>query len=588
MKKLFCLLLNLCLLACIMGGCRSDSATSSDGSSDTTPLEVDFAQTDSEMMTERDRETEFDTSDAVTIKLNGSSATSSSNSVKISGSNVTITEEATYVISGKLSNGSIIVDADKDAKPQLVLSGADITGKGCAPIYIADADKVFITLADGTSNTLSNEDGFTAIDGDNIDGAIFSKQDLTLNGSGSLTVTSPKGCGIVCKDNLVITGGNYTINSSSHGIDANDSIRIADADITIDTGKDGFHAENSDNASLGFIYISSGNMNIESEGDGISAASYIQLENGDISILSGGGSVNSSKQTSDGWGGFMGGRGMPNTTSSENSTSIKGIKSGGGMLISNGNITIDSADDALHSNSSITINGGTFEIASGDDGVHADETLSVTAGTINITECYEGLEALDVSMLGGTISLVASDDGINAAGGNDESGTGGMRGGDNFGGRGPMGGGGMSSSSNGSVTISGGKLHIKASGDGIDANGTLTISGGHITVCGPTQGDTATLDYDNSAIITGGTFIGTGASGMAQSFSDSKQGVLAVSVGNQSAGTAVTVKDKGGKVLLSYTPELSFAVVIFSSPEITSGTTYSITVGSNSGEIEAE
>ena len=146
----------------------------------------------------------------------------------------------------------------------------------------------------------------------------------------------------------------------------------------------------------------------------------------------------------------------------------------------------------------------------------------------------------------------------------------------------------MSANSNGSIKISSGTVYINSSGDGLDANGSLEISGGNITVVGPTQGDTATLDYDSSGIITGGTFIGTGASGgMAQSFSDSKQGVIAVSVGNQSAGTEIIVKDSGGKTLITHKPELDFAVVIFSSPDVKKGKSYTITVGSESGEFEA-
>lgn len=140
---------------------------------------------------------------------------------------------------------------------------------------------------------------------------------------------------------------------------------------------------------------------------------------------------------------------------------MKGLKAAGSIRITGGSFSIDSADDAVHSNASITINGGTFEIATGDDGVHADETLTVTDGTIDISVSYEGLEALDVCIEGGDISLVADDDGLNAAGGTDSSGTSGG-----------------SSSSNGSISISGGNLHITASGDGIDANGSLTISGG--------------------------------------------------------------------------------------------------------------
>ena len=241
----------------------------------------------------------------------------------------------------------------------------------------------------------------------------------------------------------------------------------------------------------------------------------------------------------------------------------------------------------------ILSNGGTFTAASGDDAFHGEETLTVTAGTIDITESYEGLEALDIRVEGGDITLVASDDGLNAAGGTDSSGTTGGRDGRFGGGPGGNGGGtggnggGMSSSWDGSIVISGGSLQINASGDGIDANGSVTISGGYTVVTGPTQGDTATLDYDVSAVITGGTFIGTGASGMAQTFSDSEQGVVSVSTGSQSAGTAVTLADQEGNTLITCTPEESFQVVILSSPDLVSGETYTVTVGKASAEVEA-
>jgi hypothetical protein len=150
--------------------------------------------------------------------------------------------------------------------------------------------------------------------------------------------------------------------------------------------------------------------------------------------------------------------------------------------------------------------------------------------------------------------------------------------------------GGMSSGGNGSIQVSGGTLSVTASGDGMDANGTLEISGGHITVEGPTQGDTATLDYDVSGIITGGTFIGTGASGMAQTFSGSEnQGVISVSVGSRTAGTPFSLTDANGtKIIDGFVPELSYAVVILSTPELRKGESYTITVGTDSGTFEAD
>lgn len=610
-----------------------------------------FAASASDMFTDRDSRTEYSTSGSITIQLNGDSASCNSNKVEISGTKVTIKDEGTYIISGTLNDGMIVVNAEDSDKPQLVLNGVNITSKTSAPLYILEADKVFVTLQSGTTNTLANGGTFTAIDDNNIDAAVFSKQDLTFNGSGKLTVTSPAGHGIVSKDDLVFTSGTYTVTSASHGVDANDSVRITNATITVDAGKDGIHAENSDDATLGFVYIASGKLDIDAEGDGISAGSTLQVEGGTIDVTAGGGAKNASKQTSDNWGNFGGGMmpggnrggmggagntgnngstgntgnsgisnlagGSSSTSTSEDSTSIKGLKAAGSVLINNGTITVDSADDALHSNSSITINGGTFNIASGDDGVHADDTLTITNGTIKITESYEGLEALHIAVSGGDISLVASDDGLNAAGGTDSSGFGGNRGGDQFGGGGRGGAGvpggagntggadtgnagnapggmggaggmGVGSSSGGSIVVSGGKLNIQASGDGMDANGTLEISGGYTVVCGPNQGDTATLDYDTSGIISGGTFIGTGASGMAQTFSSSKQGVISVSVGNQSAGTKITLTDSNGKTVIEYTPELAFSVVILSTADMVTGQNYTINVGSSSGTFAAQ
>ena len=624
MKKRLFLAVILILSISVSGcGSRNDNEFSEDtiaeeGTTDT-PIIIDT----SDVFSDRDFEVGYDESESAVIQLNGDSATCNSDAVQIAGSTITITDEGTYILSGTLNDGMIIVNSEKSDKTQLVLNGVTIHSETSAPIYILQSDKVFITTATGTVNTLSNGGEFVAIDENNIDAVIFSKEDVTLNGSGTLVITSPAGHGIVSKDSLTITSGSYNINCASHGLAGKDDICIANADLTIISGKDGIHAENDDDTAAGFIYIQSGTFDIAAEGDGISASSYMQIEDGTFLITSGGGSANASAKASDSWGNFagdgrpQGGRfqgeknqgdkpqmdmpqgdmpqgDMPqgdnptgsfgtleeNTTSetADDSTSIKGIKATSNLIINGGTFTINSADDSVHSNASITVNGGIFEIASGDDAFHADETLTITAGTINITESYEGLEALHLYVAGGDITLVASDDGLNAAGGTDSSGGGGRDG---------MFGHGMSSSSNGSITISGGTLNITAYGDGIDANGSLEIKGGFTTVCGPTQGDTATLDYDTSGTITGGTFIGSGASGMAQSFSESGQGVIAVKVSNQSAGTTVTLTDSKGNVVFTFTPELSFEVVILSSPDIVTGETYTITVGTVSGECIA-
>lgn len=600
----------------VLSGCSQASKSNSEASETTTEgTSTQKAESISseDMFTQRDTKTDYDEKTAIAISLNGTSAVCENEAVKIDGSNITITEENTYIISGTLSDGMIIVEADEKAKLQLVFDGVEITSKASAPLYIKTADKVFVTLANGSENSLSNGGEFTQIDDNNIDGAVFSKQDLTFNGNGTLSVTSPADHGIVCKDDLVFTGGSYTVSSASHGIDANDSVRITEAHLEITAGKDGIHTENADDSSKGFFYMQSGKATIEAEGDGISAGAYVQIDDGEVDILAGGGSENGTKSSSGSYGDFPGGMGggmgghgggmmgqkpgrstgmsltddsSATTTDTDESTSMKGIKSVGNLVITNGSFKINSADDSLHSDSSLTISGGSFEIATGDDGIHAEEKLTVSDGAINISESYEGLEALDISVSGGDISLVATDDGLNAAGGTDSSGMGGR---DNgmFGGGGP--GGMMGGSSNGSIIISGGKLHINASGDGIDANGYLKITGGYTVVTGPTVGDTATLDYDTSATITGGTFIGTGASGMAQTFSSSEnQGVLSINAGNNNTDTTITVKDNLGNVIVTHSPELTFNVVIISTPKIEKGKTYTIYVGSESSEFEAQ
>ena len=550
---------------------------------------VTTAQRD-EMFTERDLDPSYDEENSVRITLNGASAEADSDSVQISEGIVTISAEGTYIISGTLDEGQIVVRVQDSEKVQLVLDEATIQCADSAALYVAEGDKVFVTLADGTENALINGGTFAEKQDESIDGALFSRQDLTINGSGTLHITSPAGHGIVCNDDLVLTGGTISVSSASHGLKANDSVRMTGTlTLSVDAGKDGIHAENDEDDSLDFVYIEQGTFSLEAEGDGLSASAYMQILDGTFAITAGGGSVNGTKESSDQWGGFMGRGGGPQrqmseseqTSSEDDSTSMKGLKAAGDLTIVSGTFQIDSADDAVHANASITVRGGTFDITTGDDGMHADDTLTITDGTIAIGESYEGLEALHVDIQGGNITLTSSDDGLNAAGGTDASGTEGGR-------DGMFGGGGMSASSGGTITISGGILNINASGDGIDANGTIEITGGYTVVCGPTQGDTATLDYDAAASISGGTFIGTGASGMAQTFSDAQQGLISVSLNAQTEGTAITLTDQDGNEIISYTPELSYAVIILSSPDIISGETYTLTAGTVSGSVTAE
>lgn len=590
------LLLALCLVLSACGGNSSTPAQEDPADTGQSSADTDSSGADG-MFTARDLRVDYDEEKAAAITLTGSGGHCASSAVSLSGSTVTVLDEGTYIFTGSLT-GQIVVDAPEDAKVQLVLRGVTVHSESSAALYVKQADKVVVTL-EGES-ALSCGDSFTAIDENNIDGAVYAKSDLTFNGSGSLTVTSPGGHGIVGKDDVVFAGGSYVITSSGHGIDANDSVRCRAANFTVSAGKDAIHAENSDDAALGFVYVESGSFALEAQGDGISGSAAVQLLDGSYNVRCGGGSENGEKQSSDNWGGFGGGM-MPgggmgghggkgpggvafNTVTAadtaEDATSMKGIKAGTDLTISGGTYTIDSADDGLHSNGSLTVTGGSITIATDDDGLHAEEELTVTDGAVTVTESYEGLEGLHIVISGGKITLTSSDDGINAAGGTDQSGAGGR---DQFA---PGGMGGMSSG-NGSILISGGEIYMNASGDGIDANGSLEIIGGFTVVCGPMQGDTAVLDYDTTAAITGGTFIGTGSTMMAQTFTSSTQGVFAVTCGTQPAGTNILLRDSSGSAVIDYTPTLPFGLVILSTPEMVSGDAYTVTVGELSGTFKA-
>lgn len=551
------------------GNTASAEQTESESSSSDTIIDV------SQMFTEQDYETDYDEASSTAITLKNNTAQCSSEAVDISDATVTVTDEGTYILSGTLDNGMIIVNAQNTDKVRLVLNNAAINSDTSAAIYIAQADKVFITLAENSENTLSNGGNFTAVDDNNIDAAVFSKDDLTLNGSGSLTVTSPAGHGIVSKDDLVITGGEYAVTSEGQGLNGKESVRIADGLFTITSGKDSIHAENTDDASSGFVYIAGGTHSITAEGDGISASSILQIDDGSFTVKTGGGSE-SVTVDSDGNRDWERPVIQQQTDATEESVSAKGFKASGNLLVNNGTFNIDSADDALHSNANLTLNGGTLKISCGDDGLHCDETATITNGTITIEKSYEGIEGQNISVSGGTIDLTADDDGLNAAGGNDQSGSDGIGGfqKDEF-----------DSASDSTVTISGGTLRINASGDGIDSNGSLNVSGGETYVSGPTNDGNGMLDYGGEAKISGGTFIATGSSGMAQNFStDSTQGAMMISASG-SASDVIKLTDSSGKELLSQTADKAFSCILISSPEIKQGETYCVAVADSSQNV---
>lgn len=617
-KKLLALFCATALSMTAVAGCTgAKSSTGNVVSSETeTNAEETSAQSEAgtfssaDMFTERDLAGTYEESGAVYVTLSGDGITGETDGAVINGQTVTITAEGTYIFSGTLSEGQIVVDAD-NAKVQIVFDNVDITCASSAAVYVKSAEKVFVTLAEGSQNTLRNTDEYVAIDDNNIDAVIFAKSDLTLNGTGSLTIVSAEGYGIVSKDDLKITGGTYDITAAGHALSGKDSVRIADGTFILTAEKDGIHAENADDEEKGYIYIADGDFTITSDGDGMDASNIVQIEDGTFDITAGSGAANSQKtHESDMPGGGMSqnierpdgesmpqmgekpdGENMPqDTTTDESSTSTKGIKAGGGMYLNGGTYQIDSADDSIHSNANITIADGTYTLATGDDGVHADDALTVNGGTITVTESYEGLEGLTVTINDGTIDITARDDGINTAGGTDQSGFGTF--GDHFKG--------MDSADDETeettdnemwMELNGGYIHILAGGDGVDSNGDLTINGGEIYIDGPSDNGNSAIDYGDrsSAYVNGGMLVAIGSSGMAEGMSDSsKQEVLMVKLGEQMKAGDVVLTDSEGNVIVSYTALKSYDCVIISTAEVESGATYTLTTSGTTTEVTAE
>ncbi len=529
---LFTLLLALGLAGCAGTG-GAGGQTSSPSAAGTT---LSASPTDS------DTDTTWSDSDTK-ITLSGSSISVSGAGATVSGSVVTITKAGTYVISGTLSDGQVAVAAASTDKVHLVLDGADITNRTGAPIDASQCDKLIVTLAEGTQNTLTDggkDFQYADAQEEEPNAALFCKDDLTINGTGALTVNAGFNNGIGSKDDLLIVSGSIMVNAANHGLRGNDSVTILGGNLDITAGNDGIQTNNTKDVSLGWVLIENGTLVITSGHDGIQADTSVSILGGTFQIAAGGAS--SADTTSD---------------------SYKGIKAGADIAITGGSFTVDSQDDSIHSNGNITIDDGAFTLSSGDDGVHADGDLTVHGGTITVTKAYEGLEGANLIITGGTMDLVTSDDALNAAGGADQSGSGGKFGQDSFAARDAH-----------SIAISGGTITFLAGGDGIDSNGTIAISGGTITAIIQSSADNGALDADGGVTFTGGTIVYGGTGTGSAPGGSSTQSYVFINSGI-AAGKEITVK-KDGQTLIAFTPAAALQSLALSSPDIQSGESYEV------------
>ncbi|MBY9077902.1 carbohydrate-binding domain-containing protein [Paenibacillus sp. HN-1] len=613
------------LCAAFMAACSSNSATETNTVSSSNATVASASATDaaagsasasnsqlanvsvSDLVTfdEDDQSADWSTENPVTISLTGSGATIEGSGTEAADGSVTITAAGTYVLSGKLTDGQIVVNVPDDGDVHLVLNGADISSSDNAAIYVKDAGNVKLTLQEGTENSVSDGKTYVLEDAssDEPDAAIFSKADLIINGTGTLNVTGNYDKGIKSKDDLKIVSGTLNIKAVDDGIVGRDMVAVNDANITVNAGGDGIKSTNDEDAEKGFVAIANGTFNITSGSDGIQAETSLVIEDGTFNLVDGGGNVNGEVKTEEnGPGGMMGGMNgggqgaasataattaaqTTSTSSSDTSassetesTSMKGIKSAGDMVIKGGSFTVDSADDSVHSNSSIYIAGGTFSIATGDDGIHADTSLTIAGGTVDITKSYEGIESANITLSGGDIHVTASDDGVNAASGSSDSETGG--------------GGQPGSGSAGSnlLSITGGYVEVNASGDGLDANGSIEMSGGTVIVYGPTNDGNGALDFDGTFTLTGGTLVAAGSAGMAQAPSDasSQYSIAMTFTETQKAGTLVHLEDGEGNEILTLAPAKDYRTVVISSPDLKKDGSYTLYSGGTSTGTEKD
>ena len=542
--------LAMIIVAVMMTGCSNISQTQAASTTSSTELATlkTSEEASEELFSSRDMEVGYDESESAKITLKGTSGSCDSDAVEITDGTITITDEGTYVLSGTMSDGMIIVDAEDSDKVQLVLNNAEITCASSAAIYVKNADKVFITTATDSENALTNGGEYEAIDDNNIDGVIFSKTDLTLNGQGTLNIKANAGHGIVSKDDLVLTSGTYNINAEKHGLQGKDCLSIADGRYMIECGKDGLHTE-------GNLDIVNGTFLIKSGDDGMHADEALTIYDGKIDI----------------------------------SQSYEGIE-GKTIDIIDGDISVVSSDDGLNaaqgSTDAVNVSGNetVMEGQKPGDGQTPPEKPEGADGKAS----QEGADGQTPPEKPDGNADTASNNGTmpNASKPSENPGNGGAENGDN-----PMGNGGAPGQAEEGVylRIVGGTLHVNASADGLDSNGDLYITGGEVYVSGPTSDGDSALDYDGNASITGGVLVAAGSSGMAQNFgNDSTQGVMMVKVDSAEEGSTISLADSEGNELVSWQPDKTYTCVIVSTPDVEKGSTYTLKTGDAETEVTME
>lgn len=499
---------------------------------------------------------EDDDARRVTVTLEGRTATvGPGGGVSVEGSAVTITAAGTYVLSGALTDGRVVVDSPDDDVVRLVLDGVDITSPGTPAIGVVDAGEVVVELADGTTSRVG--DGTRGVQpapgGGARTAALTSAVDLTITGTGELAVTGRAADGIATTGGLVLASGGLTVDAVGDGVRGASYVAVSGGTLDVVAGRHGLVSAGAREVEAGYVALTGGTTTVDVGGDGVVAETDVVVTDAEVGVTAGGGAG-----AADG--------------------SSTGVVSGVAAVVGGGILSVDAAGDAVASDGVVSVTGGDLDVSAGAAGVAADADLTISGGAVTVGRSEEGLGGGVVTIDDGLVDVTARGDGISVSAGAaaaEEVADGSA----------PGGGGGRPG--RGDVlleqqvlTVSGGTVLVEAGGDGLSSEGYAVMLGGTVVVDAPAGAGAAAIAVDGTFEVVDGTLLAVGAGAPRPPSSAAVQGWVAADLAvGQVPGTTVQVVDADDEVLATYTADEPFSSLVFSSAAVQTGTEHRLVAG---------